>query len=181
LPRAMNFRAPVAIIALILTLGVCLGAFSVYNRYLVEKPMQEEMLQVQGVKKVELRREKKINVITVEMAELPDFSSAYQAVDNIARERFGPEGYTLQIKDRRDENLQKVYDSLQLYLYQGIATNSFLWLDQEVGKVAADKHLRYGLRVDDRNLYLQLHRDGHYLYAIIERGEKEKTENQGGR
>lgn len=176
-----EFNTRIAIVALILTLGIALGGFYLYNRFLVEKPVQDEMKQVQGVKQVEIQRKDKKVLLSVEMAEMADFSGSYQAVDKIACERFGTDGYTLEIKDKRNQKLEQVYDDLQLYLYQGIANNSFLWLDREVGRVARDNHLGYKLKVDEDNLYLQLHQHGSYLYEVIKRGDKQSTEIQTGR
>ena len=48
-----DFKAPVAVIAFVVTLGVAMAGYSLYNRYLIEKPVQEEMSRVPGVQEVE--------------------------------------------------------------------------------------------------------------------------------
>ena len=47
-----DFKAPVAVIALVVTLGVAMAGYSLYNHYFIEKPVQEEMGRVPGYKKL---------------------------------------------------------------------------------------------------------------------------------
>jgi len=176
-----DFKAPVAVIAFVVTLGVAMAGYSLYNRYLVEKPVQEEMSRVPGVQEVEINRENHKVTVTVTLEDMEDFAPSYRDVDKLAKERFGEGNYSLEIKDTRNQELEEVYRGLQLYLYQGIANNSFLWLNQEINKVAREHQLKYKLSVDEDNLYLQLHKQGHYLYEVIKRGEDNSSEPAVGR
>lgn len=176
--KPVDFKIPVAALALILTLGLSLGGFMLYNRFVVEKPMYQEMKQVEGVQRVSVHKEDKQMVVVVKLAEMSDFSVTYRLLDRIAEKRFGAGKYTLEIEDRRSQELEQFYADIQLHLYQGIATNSFLWLDKEIGQMADSKGIQHRLRVDEDNLYLQGHKEGYYLYSVLKRGEKVSQESQ---
>ena len=171
--KPVDFKIPVAVLALIITLGLSLGGFMLYNRFMVEKPINEEMKQVAGVQRVSVHKEDKQMVVTVKLAEIPDFSVTYRLLDQIAEKHLGAGEYSLEIEDRRSQELEHFYNDIQLHLYQGIATNSFLWLDKEIGQIANSKGIQHRLRVDEDNLYLQGHKEGYYLYSVLKRGKKQ--------
>lgn len=175
--KPVDFKIPVAVLALIITLGLSLGGFMLYNRFMVEKPINEEMKQVAGVQRVSVHKEDKQMVVTVKLAEIPDFSVTYRLLDQIAEKHLGAGEYSLEIEDRRSQELEHFYNDIQLHLYQGIATNSFLWLDKEIGQIANSKGIQHRLRVDEDNLYLQGHKEGYYLYSVLKRGEKASQES----
>ncbi len=176
-----DFKAPVAVIALVVTLAAAMLAYSLYNHYFIERPFEQEISRVSGVERVVIgKSQHKVNV-TVTLKELEDFAPSYKEIEQLAERRFGSDRYSIEIRDARNEELQEFYGELQLYLYQGIANNSFLWLDKEIGRLAGQRGLRYKLSVDKENLYLQLHGKGSYMYEVIKRGEENSIKQGSGR
>ena len=164
--------------ALLITLGAAVAVYTLYNRYFVERPFKEEISRLPGVQGVVLARDEHKVTVTVSMGDMEDFAPTYRGIEQLAEQRFGKEGYSIKIKDRRNEELQEFYGELQLYLYEGIANNSFLWLDKEIGRLAGQRGLGYKVSVDEENLYLQLHDKRNYLYEVIRRKESGSI-NQG--
>ncbi len=172
-----DFRFGIAVIALALTVVVCLGGYHLYKEYGIKKPLTESLLQVDGVQEVEIKEEKDSQVILLTLKNGADLKTVFQDANQLALEKMSNKPYSIEVKDNPSPDLTSLYDDLELGIHQGIANSSFIWLAEWIDKKTAAEETEYRVQVDDQNLYLTLSKDDHYLTRIIKRDNQ--AENEG--
>ncbi len=164
-----EFRIGLAVIALAVTIAICMGGYHLYMEYGVKKPLTEALLQVDGVKDVEIQDEEKDWVIRLTLANDADLKAVFREANRIAALEIDDSRYSIEVADNPSPELSSLYDDLELGLYQGIANSSFIWLAQWIDDYTAPHHTEYRIQVDDENLYLMLSKGDHYLARVIKR------------
>ncbi len=175
-----DFKVGIAIIALALTVAICLGGFHIYKEYGVKKPLTESILEIDGVQKAVIEDGRDGRVINVTLKDTANLKGSFQKVNEVAREKLGDkQPYVIKIVDNPSPELRSLYDDLELGIHQGIADSSFIWLKDWIGQVTADKGTEYQLQVDSDNLYFTISKHGHYLMRIIERDKSTQSYGRG--
>lgn len=177
-----EFKIGMAVAAFILTLALSLGGFNYYQQYVVNKPLQESLQEVAGVKQVSIDDKNDPIMINVSLTNDVDLKKAYLGIDKMADERLKGKEYKIIIEDNENNTLASTYESLELAVYEGIANNSFLWLSDRVEKEAASVGAQYKIQVDEKNLYITLIKDKTSLCRVISRESliNSRQTNEGG-
>ncbi|MGE5423674.1 MAG: hypothetical protein ACM3QW_10445 [Ignavibacteriales bacterium] len=177
-----EFKIGMAVAAFILTLALSLGGFNYYQQYVVNKPLQESLQDVAGVKQVSINDENDPIIIKVSLKNDVDLKKAYLGIDQLAAERLNDKVYEIIIEDNESGTLAATYDRLELAVYEGIANNSFLWLSDRVEKEASSVGAKYKIQVDEKNLYITLIKDKTSLCRVISRESliNSRQTNEGG-
>ncbi len=164
-----DFRILFSIAALMLSLGIFLGAYNIYIKLGIEKPLITELSALEGVRQVHLNKVDKGYEIKIDLIRMDNIQKMHIDINRILHERLKDKDYELQIGDRRNEELQGCFDNLQPAIYEAIAENRYIWLEGQLAKKAKSKGIDYAMYIDKRYLYLQLYDESQYLYEIIER------------
>ncbi|MGE5593845.1 MAG: hypothetical protein ACM3X3_09230 [Betaproteobacteria bacterium] len=118
--------------------------------------------------------------VRVKLREVRDLQAAYlQIRDGIARAT----GRTpcLIIEDTRTAQLSDTYRRMRFAVEEAIARGTFRDMAEAVDALAAEARLdRWNVDVDSRNVYLQLHEGGHYLYEVIPRQDATAPSGEAG-
>ena len=77
--------------------------------------------------------------------------------------------YELKIGDKRNQNLEMVFDNIQIAIYDALDNHKYVWLNEELGRYIEPRGMTYKIFIDDQRLYLQINDGQSYLYTIINR------------
>ena len=108
------------------------------------------------------------------MGKVEDIQSVYDSLITTIESKLGEEEYKLVIIDKENKVLKDWYKELQPAIYQALANNEFMWLDERLAKTFKDG-VRSNLFVDEKNLYIQLFNDDAYMYKVLPRPSLEKA------
>ncbi|HBK52447.1 hypothetical protein [Syntrophomonas wolfei] len=174
-----DFRILISVAALILSLGVLLGAYNLYIKLGIEKPLGAELSALDGVKKIEVNKGKEGYEIKVDLDSVDNIQDNYGDINQALKARLNSENYQLEIGDQRNQDLQELFNSLQPALYEALADNRFIWLNEQLAEKAAAKGMNYDMYIDKEQLYLQIGDGQHYLYEVIERNSSSSSAETG--
>lgn len=162
-----EFRVAIAIIALITVFGLLWGGFTLYKKLAVEGPLAEGLKEIKAVSSVSIEKDK-VYVIEVKLDQVEDLQSVYESLVTTIEDTLNENEYKLVIKDNGNQALKELYKKLQPLIYESLANNKFVWLDETLAKTVND-NVVYKLFVDEENLYIQLIKDDSYMYKILPR------------
>lgn len=167
--KSNDFRVLFSIAALMLSLGIFLGAYSIYIKFAVEKPLAVELSALDGVKKVHLNKGEDGYEVKVDLVRMNNIQERYTDIEKVLQAGLKGKDYRLQIGDQRGRELQELYNSLQPAIYEAIAENHYIWLNEQLLEKAGAKGIGCAMYIDKKHLYLQFYDESQYLYEIIER------------
>lgn len=176
-----DFKIEMAVLAFALTLSLFLAGFYLYRTYWVDKPLHQAIQNLSGVDKVELKRIDRTTVLTIWLKEKADLKQTYSEVERLAAEFLGDKPYIIDLKDSPDPELNDLYKNLELAIYEGMAKDSFLWLESKMREEAAAIDAVSRLEVDEVNVYITLVRGENSLYRVFRRKTDLSYLGQGGK
>ncbi|HRX20418.1 MAG TPA: hypothetical protein P5273_01760 [Syntrophomonadaceae bacterium] len=170
-------RIITAAISLLVTFSLLLGGYSFYNNYIVKKPLLQALKDVDGVQDVKVSKEEGQYRITVVLDEVENLQSSYVKLDETSTTYLARKGYELQIADHRSQQLTDLYDQMQPYIYEALAKNNYIWLQEEISRqlLHNSPDTEYRFSIDGDRIYLQLTQEQKSLYAVIPRQITEGT------
>lgn len=146
------------------TLAVLWGGGAFYDRYYVHDPLQEALLQVDGVVAVEIAEDQ----VEVKLAHISDLSETFTQLRKVMDDS-SYQGRIV-IKDNPAPKLEAAWDKIHLAIYEAASRANFQSMAATVDRVAAVERIAsYAVKVDNDNIYVQLSDGSHYLYRIIPR------------
>lgn len=142
-----------------------------YERYYVHAPLQEALLQVDGVVAVEITQDQ----VEVKLAQISDLSETFTQIRKVTEA--SPYQGRIIIKDNPDPRLEATWDKMHLAIYEAASRANFQTMAATVARVAGVGGIdSYAAAVDNDYIYVQLSDGSHYLYRVIPR----QTGGQGG-
>ncbi|HZK01973.1 MAG TPA: hypothetical protein VFC96_03820, partial [Anaerovoracaceae bacterium] len=160
----------IVLISLILTLGILFGGHNLYMQYAVQKPVLKELYSSGTVKKAEIEKKNKKYIIDVQLNDIDNIQKGYEEVESIINGKYKPDSYELVITGKPNKGLEDLYEQLQPAVYDALANNRYLWLNNEIKKQTDEKGMVSKLFIDERRLYIQVKADDYYFFKIIDRG-----------
>lgn len=167
-----EFRVLIAILALILSLGALLAAFYLYKEWGIKEPIVNEIKTIESVHDVNIEDKGQKYEIEVHLNKASDIQKPYQAIVEKVEASLPPEDYHLVIKDQRNASLQTMFNKLQPAIYEALANNQYIWLDEEIARQLQKTNMKHRIFIDQEHLYLQIIDGNSYLYEIINRNQK---------
>jgi len=168
-----QFKILVFIITLILALGVFLGSYALYKKFGVEKPLLEQLSAVPAVERVSMEKEGKKYIFEIELKKIENIQEEYTEINQVISSRLEEGGYEIRIKGNGNEKLKEFFNELQPAIYEALAYDRYVWLEEEIARKSAENQINYKMFVDEKYLYLQLEDESKYIYKIFNR----ETEN----
>lgn len=170
----------VAIVILIILISFFVGQhfYKVYN---IDKPIKEKIAGVDGVKKVEmLNTDGKMNMI-LSFDPAIDFYHVYKEIEGIFTDSKIDDKGSIIIKNDSNSDLEDVYYRLHYSIYEGIKTNKFVDMKENVaGIVEQSDFTDYRLWIDNEAVYFQLNGDEVSLYKRVPYNKKIIVHTEGG-
>ena len=169
--KKIEFRVLISILALLLSLGALLAAFYYYKELGIKRPIADEIKSVELVRSVKIDEKGQKYEIEVSLNKVGDIQEAYREIAEKVEASLEPGDYQLFVKDQRNTGLQNKFKALQPAVYEALANNRFIWLDEEIGRQLQNTNLKHKLFIDEKHLYLQIIDGNSYLYEIINRAQ----------
>lgn len=164
-----EFRVFLSILALIFSLGIFLGGYNLYIKWGLEKPLIKDLSSLSSVQGVSIEKNDQKYELKVKLKKVSNIQEQYKEIEKQVKSGLGNKEYELEIVDRRNDALELLFNQLQPTIYEAVANNRYLWLDEEVARRTAEKKMSYVIFIDEQNLYLQLMDGNAYLYEVINR------------
>ena len=165
-----KFKWPVAVLAFILTLALSVGLVYVRQRQLVNEPLLKRINEFETVKSVELQDDGGIQVVSVTLNYVDDFSVAHSELNEEIERLLGKERYRLEILDERNDALEAAFVAVHLALYEGEHRGNFTEMGGKVSEALVPLGFsEHKVIVDQEYIYLQIRQDDAYLFEIIKR------------
>lgn len=174
-----EFKTFYLIITVIIALGILLGGYNFYQKYLVEKPLSEKLTLMKEVEKVDIKRVNKTYSVQIYLGETENIQKSYINIESTIDGSIKSGNYKIVIKDNRNKKLDQFYNDLQPALYQGLDQKEFLWLDEQIKQCSEKQDITARLLVDNKRVYLQLEDGNSYLYSIIDRTAAQQETERG--
>lgn len=162
-----EFRIAVAILTLIIVFGLLWGGFTAYKKLAIEEPLTESLQKIEAVSSVSVNKEKNYT-IEVKLKKVEDIQQVYESLITTIEGTLKKDNYNLVIGDSEDETLKDWYKKLQPAIYESLANNEFVKLEETLAKTV-NNDVTYKLFVDEDYLYIQLFKGDSYMYKILAR------------
>lgn len=166
-----GFKVHIALLALIVTFAVLVGAGYIYRQQHLVRPLERDLAAAAPVVSLKVSYDQRTPVVDVVLGPVDDLAQSYQAVDGVVRRSFGADQYRLLIGDDRTAALAAFGDRAELYLWQAAQQGNYAAMADAVTRQATAAGLTGAkLSVSADNVFLQV-ADGanHHLYLVIPR------------
>jgi len=157
------------LIVLGVSLGLLLGIQKYYNHSFVEGPVMHDLEQLAFAESVTVNKDTGVYDFKVQIKQAGNIQYEYAKIDGIIKNELKGKDYQLTLLDHRSPKLRKNLENMELGIYEAMAKNNFLWLDETFRQAANDNNFSYKLFIDDKRLYIQMADQDYFLYEIIER------------
>jgi hypothetical protein len=164
-----NLRWPVVVAVMAAALMLLFGGGFVLKSRTVEEPLKMLYNGSPVVEKSELVRDGDGYAITLKLKDTPDLSSAYGNLDSETRKVLKEIPYTIKVQDSRDAALEQIYNRVNLYVQEALATGQFATMADKVDQEAAKAGMSARFAVDNDRVYLQMKDEDGYLYSVVDR------------
>ncbi|HWR62589.1 MAG TPA: hypothetical protein VN580_13300, partial [Clostridia bacterium] len=151
--------------------GLYIGQ-ALWQNYAVDLPLDTALNVIDGVEKVTWNNGRGINdtvEIKVILGNTANIKKTYEEITEKIEEVLKDEAYELAVKDNRTSELEQAYHDVHYYIQKAVVDGDFPLLSEKVDEKAAAAGASAEVYVDERNIYLQMSKDGSSLYSITAR------------
>lgn len=167
-----GIRLYVVLIAVMLMLGLLVGAQYIYQRYNVEQPLfklYSETKLVDNIKKIKLEEQGDMVSVTLGLNRTDNLRRAYQDLYRSTGQVLGSDRFRIQIKDTRTRELENVYYQSQFVIYEALVKGSYPEMALTIERNARSAGSEARVYMDEKNIYVALYKGKNYLYEVISR------------
>ncbi len=166
------------LIALVLTLGILFLGNYAFDNYKVNHSLEKSLTEVNGVAEVETVKLEGEYQVKVKLEDTNNLQKIFTQIDNITKEELNNKKYQVILVSPENSQLTRVYDQIDLALYEALETGEFVKLGERIKSYADQYQLDQAeVNVDQDYIYLTLVEDKQQLYKVIER---ETSKGLGG-
>lgn len=168
--RPLGVRASVVVGVMVFALALLIAAQYAYTLQRVERPLEERIGAVPGVRAVSVDTSRDPILIRVTLGPVDNLLQTYDEIRAAADDVLGGRAYEIRLADRRDARLVDDYYALNAILQEGIATGRFTDMVARVEAAAKELGLDSAkVYVDADRLYVELRAGDDYLYEVLPR------------
>lgn len=180
----MNFkgiRLNIVIVIIALVIILFFSGQYLFKLYGVNRPIKEEIMAIDGVAGLDILNENNSTDILISFDDNINFHETYKKIRKITNDKLGNETGKIIIKNDNIEKLENVFYELHYAIYEGIATNKFVMMNENVKNITDKNNINdFKLWIDNDAVYLQLNNDNKSLYRRIPYSGINKNLNKGG-
>lgn len=155
----------------VLIFGLLLGGGFLYGKVTSDQPLLKSFQNIPEVTDVQIvKNTKKEMDILVVLSEVDDLAATYRSLAQAVQPVAGTKECRLLLTDNRSEELLSAYYDIHYLIQESIATGSFTEMSEKVRKQINNYQItRHRVFIANDYVFVQLHRDGKYLYEVIPR------------
>ena len=150
----------------------------IYDRTIIQ-PLTDELLQMTDIESITVKGPRGKKILEVILVESANLQQAYSMIETTASKYLQDNLSIIELKDRRNELLQSIYNRFNFSIQEAIMTGNFSVLEEHFQTILEDepRPIRYNLYVDFDNVYIQIE-DGKYILYEIEQRRKGERDNE---
>ena len=172
-----GIKINIVIYIIIVVLIVYFSGNFIINKYNVQKPLLTEIESLENIENVQLLENNDRTKLKIKLNRNAELYDVYLNVKEIATEKIGEDNFNIIIDNQENDNLVNIYFKAHYAIFEGIATNKFTEMNEDIKEIAVKSDLKeYKLWIDSNNLYLKLADEDSAFYHIIPRN----SNNRGG-
>lgn len=156
--------------ALFILAGLLGGQF-LYEKYVVDGPLQQSVRQISQGNDVLIVKKDGKTIVKISPVPTGDLKALYQAILEKAEQEYGS-NVDIEFMDQSDEFLLSVWNDIQFPIYEGIATGEYTRMQEKSIKLLEDKNLQGNIKMDRHRIYIQLSHEDKYLYRVLQYSER---------
>lgn len=160
------------VVTAIITFLMLLAGYTAYNNFVVQKPLLRAINDLPSVKGAVIEKDHHHYQIKVELGKVGNLQEEFTELDRIIADNMGGRQYELTISGSGEEHLQEFVQSFQPFIYEALAKDNYIWLNEEIKqRIAASDYapIDYRFFIDNERIYLQFDNGRAQLYEIIPR------------
>ncbi len=171
-----NLRWPVAVLTMVIALTALFGVGFAFKNQTVDGPLKAAIQATPKVESYRVERSGDEYEITVLLADSGELDRIYTALDKEIVKILGPQQpYQIKLEDRRTAELEDLARRANLYVHEALMTGHFSAMADKVEAVAASLGATARMSVDGDRVYVQIHKQGNYLYTVLEREKYDRA------
>lgn len=179
MPKKTEFNVVVAVAALVTVLIISFSSYYLYKRFGIDAPLEKKIESLEGVEDTKATRFRDGYEIDISMKKVANLQEAYISIDRAVKDALSQKEYSLHLSDKPNQSLQDFMQHMQPAIFESLAANRFIWLDEELSRRTREAGLQYKLYVDQEHLYLQVEDGENYIYQIIDREKSQTVKSLG--
>ncbi len=169
--KKKEFKIILFITACVITFSLGLGGYYLHAHYNIEKPLLTQIDKLSSVEASQIEKKDKVYMLRVTLGKVENVQEEYKQLDDLLREKLGDSEYQIIINMPNNSKMDRVYYDIQPIVYEALANNQYVWMKDEIGRIAGQEQLEYRMFIDDKRVYLQFGDGDDYQYRIIERDD----------
>lgn len=166
----LNLKWPVVILAFLLTFASIYGLNYWRQQRLVKEPLKEALLKIDAVKDININNSKQqYTEVLITIDKVEDLSKTYQEIEEALFLTYPENSVKIALIDKRNAYLETVFEKVHFALMEGERLGNYTEMSQKIDQLLEqEKELEnYRLRVDQKNIYVQLETKNNFLYEVI--------------
>ncbi|MGI6663036.1 MAG: hypothetical protein ACOX4B_06125 [Bacillota bacterium] len=152
----------------VITLTVLSVSYSSYEKVGVRRPLMGELSAHSDVAGASLEREGPVTVVHIELKKVPDLAKTYKDLERVVSKHLGTAPYRIEIEDAGTPALEDAYHSIHFYVEEASMRGTFGEMIRESSPKLEEAGCEYKISVDGEHIYVQIAREGAYLYRIVD-------------
>lgn len=154
----------------LLTTVLLFGGWLLYQSYSIEKPLNESLTEINGVKVEEMKINQKEIQLLLTLENIDNFYSTYKDIENAVEPYQGSRNLSVSFTNEGNEFLNDAWSKSYFYIAEAIAQNQYSLIPQAMDSLKVNYKLdQVGYSMDEDNIYIDLHQGDSSLYLVIER------------
>ncbi|MEG6615687.1 hypothetical protein V6C27_04500 [Peptococcaceae bacterium 1198_IL3148] len=152
-----GLRIPIIILALLIGLILFFGGQFLYNKYNIEKPLEELIMENKSVQQVTIDEKADITVIEIKLKdEGINSAELYQEIYFEASKVLKNQSFRISFVDNPDQQLYQLWQRSQYYIHQAIMQGNFPEMVDNIEKMATEAQVNAEVYVSGDNIFIQL-------------------------
>lgn len=154
------------------TLLLLYGAQFLWQKYYITVPLNRELQSVEGVQSVAVEKPSKINEpvnINISFNNISNFQKTYAQINEKAVQALKNKTYKINIKDNGNDELEKLYFVINMYVEKALIDGSFPSLAEKSNEMAKSIGAESNILIDDKYIYLHITKGDKSLYKLVSR------------
>ena len=163
-------RIAAVAVATVLTFTILYAGNAYYTKLTVGDPLERVFRDAPSVLSYQVDRSQPVTVVRVALRDVADLRQEVQSLEERAAGVLRGQAVKIVVQDTRDEALSAAYYAMHFHIQEALVTGRFSEMEAKVATVAVGAGLdRHRVFINERNVYVQLHHNGRYLYEVLPR------------
>ncbi|MGE5379790.1 MAG: hypothetical protein ACM3NT_01840 [Methylocystaceae bacterium] len=151
------------------TLALLYFAYIMLGKQAVQKPLQNDLHHISGVKEVNIVKASKNRPTVVQVSLLPTSNLAYlfHQVEATVKPRLS--NYEIEIINVPNRSAEMLFDQLSLIFYGDLTRGAYEEMQQRMASAAVKQGWQVDIQMDETNVYVVLRKANQVWYRVIKR------------